>query len=99
MKKIELQIFLEFKGICDENNINYFIYAVTLLGAVRHNKGLIFWDDDIDILTFRDDYEKCDRCFTRLFFYKIFIQKNIFIIIIVKLEIVGQYLLKELLKI
>ncbi|WP_279167052.1 LicD family protein [Thomasclavelia cocleata] len=57
LKKIELEIFIEFKKICDKNNLNYYICAGTLLGAVRHN-GFIPWDDDIDILMLRDDYER-----------------------------------------
>lgn len=57
LKQIELKIFLEFKKICDMHNIKYFICGGTLLGAVRH-KGFIPWDDDIDILMLRDEYEK-----------------------------------------
>lgn len=57
MKSIELQIMDEIHRMCQEHGLQYFIFFGTLLGAARH-KGFIPWDDDMDIVMMRKDYEK-----------------------------------------
>ncbi len=57
VQKISYEILKEFKRICDKYSIKYSIGYGTLLGAVRH-KGFIPWDDDIDVLIMREEYEK-----------------------------------------
>ena len=57
VKKIELDILRHVSAFCNERNIKYFLCAGTMLGAVRH-KGFIPWDDDIDIMLPRPDYER-----------------------------------------
>jgi len=59
---LELMILKDFIKICEENNLNYYMYAGSLLGAVRHN-GFIPWDDDLDVIMFRDDFEKFKKIF------------------------------------
>lgn len=57
IKEIEFDLLKKFHCVCVENNIRYFISHGTLLGAVRY-KGFIPWDDDIDLLVPREDYNR-----------------------------------------
>jgi phosphorylcholine metabolism protein LicD len=43
--------------VFQEQDISYSVYGGTLLGAVRH-KGLIPWDDDIDVIIPQTDVKK-----------------------------------------
>lgn len=60
MKKVwavQMELLVYFDNLCRQHNLRYFVDYGTLLGAVRH-KGFIPWDDDIDVVMFRDEYEK-----------------------------------------
>ena len=53
----EQEILDVIHKVCTENGLRYSLAYGTLIGAVRH-KGFIPWDDDIDLMMPREDYEK-----------------------------------------
>lgn len=52
-----LEMLKDFDAVCKKHEIPYTLFAGTALGAVRH-QGFIPWDDDLDILMLREDYER-----------------------------------------
>lgn len=56
MKKIQFGILTELDSVCRKLGIRYSLCGGSLLGAVRH-KAFIPWDDDIDIIMPRPDYD------------------------------------------
>ena len=54
---VELNLVVEFDRICKKYGLTYFMNYGTLLGAVRH-QGFIPWDDDIDLMMPRPDYDR-----------------------------------------
>ncbi|MBD5436403.1 MAG: LicD family protein [Treponema sp.] len=51
-----LKVLLKLDALCRKLNIRYFLAFGTLIGAIRHN-GFIPWDDDIDVMMPRQDYQ------------------------------------------
>lgn len=57
IRQEELKILDAFDRFCREHSLSYSLAYGSLLGAARHN-GFIPWDDDIDVLMPRPDYER-----------------------------------------
>lgn len=53
----ELDTLVYFKEFCNKNNLLFYLCGGCCIGSLRTG-GFIPWDDDIDILMPRDDYEK-----------------------------------------
>ena len=62
IKQIEFELLKSFDAFCRANHIRYFLSNGTLLGAVKY-KGFIPWDDDVDVLVPREDYDRLIRIF------------------------------------
>ena len=52
-----LDILKEFHSFCITNNLRYSLEGGTLLGAIRH-QGYIPWDNDVDVMMPRPDYNR-----------------------------------------
>ena len=52
-----LKILIKIDEICKNENLTYYLAYGSLIGAIRNN-GIIPWDDDIDIMMPRPDYDK-----------------------------------------
>ena len=57
VQRISFEILKDIVRVCDANDIDYMLYYGSLLGAVRH-RGIIPWDNDIDLAMTRDNYER-----------------------------------------
>lgn len=54
---VQLQLLNKLLQVCKDNDLKIWADGGTLLGTVRH-KGYIPWDDDIDMVMMRRDYDK-----------------------------------------
>lgn len=60
LREVQLQILDKIMSICSGNGLRCCLTGGTCLGAVRH-KGFIPWDDDVDVIMPRADFEKFIR--------------------------------------
>lgn len=75
LHKKELEILADFKLVCEKYNLHYMLSGGSVLGAIRH-KGFIPWDDDIDLMMYRKDYDKLDEAFKETFGDKYIVKSN-----------------------
>ena len=60
----QMEIVHVVDEICKKNNIKYFLFSGSLIGAIRHG-GFIPWDDDMDICMLRKDYMRFIKAIMR----------------------------------
>lgn len=68
-----LDAMKDIDKICKENNLKYFLYAGTLLGAINH-RGFIPWDDDVDIVMVKADHDRLLKIISEEYSDKYFVQ-------------------------
>ena len=63
-KQCLLEIYLDVAKVCEKYNLDIILSGGSALGAVRH-KGFIPWDDDVDTIMLRKDYNKLIEVFDK----------------------------------
>ena len=67
-KRLQLEILDGIDRYCRERGLRYSLAYGTMIGAVRH-QGFIPWDDDIDLMMPRPDYDRFRKEFKAEGFY------------------------------
>lgn len=57
LQLLEVNLLQRFQNICNANGLTYYFTGGGLIGALRHG-GFIPWDDDMDVVMPREDYDK-----------------------------------------
>ena len=72
---ISLDLLAQLDRVCKKHHLTYYVFAGAALGAARH-KGFIPWDDDIDVIMTRSEYEKLCKIAPKEFESPYFFQTN-----------------------
>ena len=56
----QLPMLEYFRDFCEKNNLTFYLIGGGLIGALR-NGGFVPWDDDVDVMLPRADYEKLPK--------------------------------------
>lgn len=57
LQSVILMIVKDIDNLCRENGIEYYLLGGSCIGAIRH-QGFIPWDDDLDIIMNRENYNR-----------------------------------------
>ena len=71
IQDVSLDITKHIHEVCIKNGIKYSLGYGSLIGAVRH-KGFIPWDNDVDIIMLRKEYDRFCQVFEDTEEYKLF---------------------------
>ena len=66
-----LSLLKEFHNYCLENKLRYSVWFGTAIGLIRHG-GFVPWDDDIDVVMPREDYDYFIKNYTNSSKYTLF---------------------------